>query len=1286
MNTRHAGHATSIFRVCLSLLLCAVSCVLFPPTALGAHDFTVGSEDVPSTYEKVEGANDTVFTAKADNAKISAAVIVATLEDGWHVGIETGTTGTQKGSIIVTEAIAPNIDATKVLVLQAAYRIEVQAAITANTNGISFIAKAGQSAIGDDGGTKIGQFRLTSSGSISTNGGSATITGYNNFAQVGDTSSYTNNGETYECSGDTCPGIRIEGKIDTGAGKITLTAHRRGVGQAQGVSIAEIDGASTLNTTGTISITGQSDGTEAGVACDGAIQSGGNTSLTGDGDNGGTGISGSGSITTTSGSVTLQSTSGAITGSSLQVSSGGGVTISSSAAMSLGAVSATGTVDASTQSGNLTLAGVLETTDSSTSAVTLNAGKSEAAGTSTGGDVVVSGGSVSMGDTGTAMVYTGSISGSLGVTGLAEYQSRYLNSDENSTLNPEPGTGLYVVYRGGEEYSVTYNGNNNTGGTAPTDANKYSGNASVTVKDKGTLTRTGYNFKNWNNKVNGSGASYAPNATFNITADTTLYAQWSQQSADTSSPIASAGPNQTVTSGTTVSLNGSGSKATADGASIDTWAWAMVSGPANPTINNSTAKVAEITPTTEGTYTYKLTVTDSNNQTATDTCVVNVSATKKAPIARASGSASVSGSSATVTLGGSTSVTRDGSSITAYAWALVSGPATPTLSDANAAQTTFSTSTAGAYAYRLTVTASNGLKDSDITTVNVFFDNKAPTAAATAETKVAPGTGGVQLDGSGSTDSDGTIASYSWTQLKGAAVTINNADQAVADFKAPDSDTGLLFQLTVTDNDGAEGSAEIAVNVTNGSVPDADAGGNQNKTSGETIYLNGCDSTGNSLTFAWKQTSGPIVTLYDADTCKPYFYARTASSLRQNAIGGVTAQSVRTASSTSYAFELLITDSSGFMSVSGTSVTVSSSSTDPSPTPTPSPTPLGNNLLLWRNNDNGKVAFWRLNTDGQLDTSQDGGWGYVSDNLTMSASWQLEGEMTLSGYRALFWRNTDSGEVVYWQLSNEGKILNETEGDGWGNVSNEYRVPMNWKLVGLTEINGNPTLFWQDSDTTRLVFWKLNGGCYLENATSSDVWGLVAPNEPIREHWRVLAMTDIGGKYSVIWRNTESGSVLFWQLDDDGRLLTSTRDENWGEVCPEVTVGPQWTLVSIGVVNGTSTLFWYNPDTGNTAYWRVDGNANILNTDKDSGWGFVRDTDQPAPDWNFVGSIAVNSNASMLWYSDDQGRVCLWSLSTMAKFDSWEMVNPDTTIPMQWRMDGQSNSLSIAAKAKQTGK
>lgn len=88
---------------------------------------------------------------------------------------------------------------------------------------------------------------------------------------------------------------------------------------------------------------------------------------------------------------------------------------------------------------------------------------------------------------------------------------------------------LYAKWSLVPAYTVTYNGNGNTGGTVPTDDNQaYQQGAIVTAKDNaGNLTKTGYAFSGWNTAADGSGINYSPNSTFAIgTESLVFYAKW----------------------------------------------------------------------------------------------------------------------------------------------------------------------------------------------------------------------------------------------------------------------------------------------------------------------------------------------------------------------------------------------------------------------------------------------------------------------------------------------------------------------------------------------------------------------------------------------------------------------------------------------------------------------------------------------------------------------------------------------------------------------------------------
>ena len=106
-------------------------------------------------------------------------------------------------------------------------------------------------------------------------------------------------------------------------------------------------------------------------------------------------------------------------------------------------------------------------------------------------------------------------------------------------------------------YSVTYNGNTNGGGSAPSDGATYASGATVTVAgNTGSLTKAGYTFGGWctTQPAAGSpcgGTSRAAASTFAISANTTLYAVW----ADTTAPsISSLSPVDNAT-GVAVGVN-----------------------------------------------------------------------------------------------------------------------------------------------------------------------------------------------------------------------------------------------------------------------------------------------------------------------------------------------------------------------------------------------------------------------------------------------------------------------------------------------------------------------------------------------------------------------------------------------------------------------------------------------------------------------------------------------------------------------------------------------------------
>jgi uncharacterized repeat protein (TIGR02543 family) len=75
-------------------------------------------------------------------------------------------------------------------------------------------------------------------------------------------------------------------------------------------------------------------------------------------------------------------------------------------------------------------------------------------------------------------------------------------------------------------YTITYQGNGSTSGSAPTATTGNSGSTVNVASTSGTLARTGYDFTAWNTAANGSGTPYSLSDPITLNGNVTLYAQW----------------------------------------------------------------------------------------------------------------------------------------------------------------------------------------------------------------------------------------------------------------------------------------------------------------------------------------------------------------------------------------------------------------------------------------------------------------------------------------------------------------------------------------------------------------------------------------------------------------------------------------------------------------------------------------------------------------------------------------------------------------------------------------
>jgi beta-glucanase (GH16 family) len=168
----------------------------------------------------------------------------------------------------------------------------------------------------------------------------------------------------------------------------------------------------------------------------------------------------------------------------------------------------------------------------------------------------------------------------------------------------------------------------------------------------------------------------------------------------------------------------------------------------------------------------------------------------------------------------------------------------------------------GVHEIILEATDNDGVSSFDTVSISIIDpDNLPPIANAGSDTLIVDidrnGTQSFTLDGSGSTDSDGTIAGFSWLENDSVIASANTSVVNLA--------VGLhTITLIATDNDGVSGSDTVLVKVSQ--KPIANAGLDTlvidtNSDGSELVTLDGSGSSdpfGSIVSYSWKETGTEI--------------------------------------------------------------------------------------------------------------------------------------------------------------------------------------------------------------------------------------------------------------------------------------------------------------------------------------------------------------------------------------------------------------------------------------------
>ena len=353
-------------------------------------------------------------------------------------------------------------------------------------------------------------------------------------------------------------------------------------------------------------------------------------------------------------------------------------------------------------------------------------------------------------------------------------------------------------------------------------------------------------------------------------------------------PVAKPGVNQSVVTGTKVSVDASASS-DPNGDSI-TYRWSLLFKPAGSTATLSSATTASATFTADlaGTYLVGLTVNDGKVDSPVVVLTVTAAKLNAVPVANAGTNQNVTAATLT-TLDGTASTDADLDGLS-YTWSLISKPSSSnaTLSSTTSPKPTFTPDVAGTYVASLVVSDGKDRSLTAVVTVIASGANSAPVANAGTAQSVSTAAV-VTLNGTGSTDANGDTLTYRWTLTSkptSSTAALSSATVASPTFTA-DLAGSYVASLVVNDSkvDSSNTSTVTVTASAANSAPVANAGPVQtvSRTGGTvTVTLTGAGSTdanSDTLTYKWTvgyQPATSSITLLLPTTVSPTFAATVA--------------------------------------------------------------------------------------------------------------------------------------------------------------------------------------------------------------------------------------------------------------------------------------------------------------------------------------------------------------------------------------------------------------------------
>lgn len=196
------------------------------------------------------------------------------------------------------------------------------------------------------------------------------------------------------------------------------------------------------------------------------------------------------------------------------------------------------------------------------------------------------------------------------------------------------------------------------------------------------------------------------------------------------------------------------------------------------------------------------------------------------------------------------------------------------------------------------------------------------------------------------------------------------------------------------------------------------------------------------------------------------------------------------------------------------------------------------------------------------------------------AGWRIQGIKDYDGDRDvdIFWKDTRSGQVAFWQLNNwkfEKGVMAP---------SFDYN---SWNVKGFEDFDrdGDQDMLWH-SNSGDVGVWEMNGMSF---KAGSFLW-------TVGYNWYFSGIGNFNGDGAseILWRNS-NGQVATWEIKDFGISKVSHLPINIGGIeqvyTAEGTVDSGWSVRAVVDLDndGDTDIIWGDLRTGEMAIWEMQG-------------------------------------------------------------------------------------------------